>query len=87
MFLRQTPGKVILAILLGALTGDVIGEILRTFLPPSAAKEVLLQPVQIGLSPVTLDLLVAKFTFGFTLDFNLLAALFMFLMIFLLLKF
>jgi len=87
VFLRQTPGKVMLAILLGALTGDVIGEILRTLLPPSAAKEVLLKPVQIGFSPVTLDLLVARITLGFSIDFNLLAALFMFLMIFLLLKF
>ena len=87
MFLRKTTFKVLVAILLGALIGDVIGEILRIVLPPSAAKEIILHPVQFGFSPFTVDLVIVKFTLGLTIDFNILAALFVALMIFLLMKF
>lgn len=85
--MRKTTFKVLIAILLGALIGDVIGEILRIALPPSAAKEIILHPVQFGFSPFTIDFVIAKFTIGLTVDFNILAALFVALMIFLLMKF
>ncbi len=87
MFLRPTTYKRVTAVLLGALAGDLVGELLRALAPPGTVKDLVLRPITFGISPFTLDLAILKITLGFTLDFNLIALLFVFLMVFLLWRF
>jgi uncharacterized membrane protein YjgN (DUF898 family) len=85
--MRRTTANVIVAILLGGLVGNVIGEVLRVIVPQGPVKNLFLKSVDFGFSPFTIDIAIAKFTLGFVLHFNLLAALFIFLMIYLLSRF
>ncbi len=87
MFLRPTTYKRVTAVLLGALAGDLVGELIRALIPSGTVKDVVLKPVTFGLSPFTLDLVIFKITLGLVVDFNLVALLFVFLMVFLLWKF
>ena len=87
MFLRPTTYKRVTAVLLGALAGDLVGELIRYLIPPGTVKDLVLKPVTFGISPFTLDLVIFKITLGLTVDFNLVALLFVFLMVFLLWKF
>jgi hypothetical protein len=87
MFLKRTPGRVILAILLGGLIGDVIGEILRAFIPGGAVRDLLLSKATFGFDTFTLHLVVVEFSLGLMISVNLLAVIFMFVVIYLLLKF
>ncbi len=87
MFLRPTTYKRVTAVLLGALAGDLVGELIRRLIPSGTVKDVVLYPVSFGFSPFTLDLVIFKITLGLTISFNLVALLFVFLMVFLLWKF
>jgi hypothetical protein len=87
MFLKRTPGRVVMAILLGGLIGDVIGEILRVLIPGGAVRDLLLNKVTFGFDTFTLHLVVIQFSLGLMISFNLLAVIFVFVVIYLLLKF
>jgi hypothetical protein len=87
MFLKRTPGRVMLAILLGGLIGDVVGEILRALIPGGAVRDLLLNKVTFGFDTFTLHLAVVQFSLGLMISFNLLAVIFMFVVIYMLLKF
>lgn len=85
--MRRTTANVITAILLGGLIGNVIGEILRVIVPHGPVKDLFLKSIDFGFSPFTVNIVIAKFTLGFIMHFNLLAALFILLMIYLLSRF
>jgi len=80
-----TLRNVIAVILAGAL-GDILGRIFLTFLPKSAARDVLLFPVKFGISDIKLDLILVDFSFGLKFQLNLLSFLLIFLMIYILQK-
>jgi len=80
-----TLRNVIAVILAGAL-GDILGRIFLTFLPKSAARDVLLFPVKFGISDIKLDLIIVDFSFGLKFQLNLLSFLLIFLMIYILQK-
>jgi hypothetical protein len=67
----------ILAAVLGGLVGDVIG----TFLPPGAAKTVFTKSIEIGISPTHVDFYAISFTFGLTFKINFMSVLFVLLVI------
>lgn len=66
----STTGLVVLLIL-GALVGALLGEIIRLLFPGGILEQVFARGVSPGLSPATIDLRVLSVTFGFTLRLNL----------------
>lgn len=67
--------------------GHVIGEVLMLILPKGPVKELFLKVVDFGIPTFTINLAIVKFTFGLVFSFNLMAVIFIFLMIYLLSKF
>lgn len=66
----STTGLVVLLIL-GALVGALLGEIIRLLFPGGILEQIFARGVSPGLSPATMDLRVLSVTFGFTLRLNL----------------
>ena len=66
----STTGLVVLLIL-GALVGALLGEIIRLLFPGGILEQLFARGVSPGLSPATMDLRVLSVTFGFTLLLNL----------------
>ncbi len=86
MLMRRTTEKVITAIILGTIAGDIIGKVIELLVPPSPLKELLTSHVNIGFRYFELDLLIIDFGLKFMISFNLISVIFMFLMIYLLYK-
>ncbi len=63
-------------LIIGIVSGDIIGQILLKILPESPVKSLVLNSVHIGFSPATIDLIVFKFTIGLVFSFNLLTVIF-----------
>jgi len=63
-------GLVILVV--GALLGTMVGELLAAYLPPGAVKDFLLKNITFGLEPTTLNLHILTFTIGLMLKINVL---------------
>jgi hypothetical protein len=56
----------VLVLLLAAVLGGLVGEILSLFLPDGTLKDLLTRGFSIGASPATLDLRVLSLTVGVT---------------------
>jgi len=67
---KRSIGILFLALIFGAATGVVFGELLGLLLPEGVVKQFFLQSVSWGLSPATLDFLVLSVTIGFRVKFN-----------------
>lgn len=68
---RKIPIVLVIGILLlGAMLGSLLGELLRMSLPDGVVKEVFLRSIDIMLGPAVIDLLMFSITLGFTLKFN-----------------
>lgn len=72
---KRPAGKTILTaigvLLLGAMIGSLVGEILKLGLPEGVVKEVLLRSIELALGPFAIDLLMFSMTIGLTLKINL----------------
>lgn len=66
----STTGLVVLLIL-GALVGALLGEIIRLLFPGGILEQLFARGVSPGLSPATMDLRVLSVTFGFIVRLNL----------------
>jgi hypothetical protein len=70
---RKSPWILVSCVVVGALLGGLLGEILTAVFPPGVIQNVFTQAVHPGLTPpVTVDLWLLKVTVGFTLKMNLL---------------
>lgn len=58
------------ALILGAVIGGLVGDIIGTFLPPGAAKTLFSKSIQIGLDTTRIDLYSIMFTFGLMVKIN-----------------
>ncbi len=66
----------LLLILIGALLGNVLGEILRAISPEGPVRNIFTEGFHIGIAPpLTLNLRIITFTIGFTIRANLLTLL------------
>ena len=72
---------ILLSILLGIAVGTLVGELLGLVLPEGIPRDVLTYAKSFTLAPFTVDLLIVSVTLGFSITFNLLSLLGIFVMI------
>ncbi len=72
---------ILLSILLGIAVGTLVGGLLGLVMPEGIPRDVLTYSKSFTLAPFTVDLLIFSFTFGFSITFNLLSVLGIFVMI------
>ncbi|MCH9025288.1 MAG: DUF4321 domain-containing protein [candidate division Zixibacteria bacterium] len=63
------------ALILGAVIGGLLGEIIATYLPAGAAKTLFSKSIEIGFQTLKVDFYAISFTVGLMLKINLLSAL------------
>jgi hypothetical protein len=81
---KKSPWVLLIFVLIGGLLGGVLGEILRVMAPHGTIQTIFATNFTPGISPpLTIDLVLLKFTIGFVLKINLLSLLGMFLGIYL----
>lgn len=66
---------IIVALILAAVIGGFLGEMIGSFLPPGAAKTLFSKSVTIGMDTVRFQLYSVAFTFGLTFKINFMSAL------------
>jgi len=71
----------IIALLLAAVFGGLIGDIIGTFLPEGAAKTVFMKSLKVGFDTIKVDFYAISFTFGLTLKINFVSVLVVLLVI------
>ena len=82
--MRKSPWILLVFVLIGGLLGGVLGEILRVMAPHGTIQTIFATNYVLGITePLTIDLVLLKFTIGFVLKINLLSLLGMFLGIYL----
>ncbi len=82
--MKKSPWILLIFVLIGGLLGGVLGEILRVMAPHGTIQTVFATNYLLGITePLTIDLVLLKFTIGFVLKINLLSLLGMFLGIYL----
>jgi hypothetical protein len=62
-------------ILLGALIGSTLGEVLALVLPEGVVKEFFLRSAKFSVGPATLNLVIITFTLGFSIKLNVISVL------------
>lgn len=62
---------VIGVLILGAMLGSLVGELLKLGIPDGVVKEVFLRSVNLTIGPGVVDLLMFSVTLGFSLSLNL----------------
>lgn len=67
---RKSLGFIIVVLILGALIGSALGEVLGLILPAGVVKQFFLKGVTGGFSPVTLNAVMFTITFGFSIKLN-----------------
>jgi hypothetical protein len=67
---KRSLAFIVFVIVLGAVIGTALGEILGLLLPDGVVKQVFLREGMFGFDPATLNLGVFTITLGFTLKLN-----------------
>jgi hypothetical protein len=67
---KSSVWLVIGILILGAMIGSLLGELLKMALPEGVVKDVFLRSINIKAGPVVLDLIMFSLTLGFTLKLN-----------------
>ncbi|UCD16433.1 MAG: DUF4321 domain-containing protein [Candidatus Zixiibacteriota bacterium] len=66
---------IIVALLLGAIIGGFLGELIGSYLPPGAAKTLFTKSITIGFETIKVELYSISFTVGITFKINFMSAL------------
>jgi hypothetical protein len=67
---RKSLGFIIFIIVLGALVGSALGEVLGLILPAGVVKDFFLKSATASIGPGTLDIILLTFTIGFSIKLN-----------------
>ena len=67
---RKSLGFIIFIIVIGALVGSALGEVLGLVLPAGVVKDFFLKSATASIGPGTLDIILLTFTIGFSLKLN-----------------
>lgn len=74
---KRGLGILLVVLLVGALAGSAVGEVIRfifgQFLPGSMVEKFFLQAFRYEFPPATLPLIVCSITFGFTINVNIIS--------------
>ncbi|MGD8717674.1 MAG: DUF4321 domain-containing protein [Candidatus Zixiibacteriota bacterium] len=62
--------KGFIIVVIGALLGTMVGELLGAYLPDGAVKNFFIKSITFGLDPATLNLHILALTFGLVLKIN-----------------
>ncbi len=74
--LKKSGGYLLLFIFIGGLLGSILGEILQLVSSQGTIQTIFSEALHLGLDPpVTINLVIFKFTVGFLIKMNLLTAL------------
>ena len=74
--IKKSGGYLLLFIFIGGLLGSILGEILQVVSPQGTVQSIFGEALSLGLDPpVTVNLVLIKFTLGFLLKINLLCVL------------
>jgi hypothetical protein len=71
----------LVALVLAAVVGGLIGDIVGTFLPEGAVKTLFQKNVPIGFEPLTVELFALSFTIGLMVKINFVSILFLILVV------
>jgi len=71
----------LVALVLAAVVGGLIGDIVGTFLPEGAVKTLFQKNVPIGFRPLTVELFALSFTIGLMVKINFVSILFLILVV------
>ncbi len=66
---------VLLVVVLGALVGSALGEVLALILPAGVVRDFFLRAVEFSLGPTEVNFVVMRFTLGFALKLNIIGVL------------
>jgi len=66
---------IIIALLLGAILGGFIGEVIGSYLPPGAAKTLFTKSVKVGFETTRVDFYAISFTVGLMFKINFMSVL------------
>ncbi len=66
---------VLLVVVLGALVGSALGEVLALILPAGVVRDFFLRAVEFSLGPAEVNFVVMRFTLGFALKLNIIGVL------------
>lgn len=72
---------IVVALVIGAVAGGLVGDIIGTHLPPGGAKTVFTKSIELGLDTVKIDFYAISFTIGLTFKFNFMSLLMVILVI------
>jgi len=67
---RFSLGWGLAAVILGALMGSAMGQIVGLLFPDGVVKDFFLRAASIGFSPTEINLVIISFTLGFTFNLN-----------------
>lgn len=67
---KKSVGFIIFIIVIGALIGSALGEVLAFIIPAGVVKDFFLKSITASIGPGTLDLILLKFTLGFAIKLN-----------------
>jgi len=67
---KKSVAFVVLIIIMGALIGSALGEIIAYVVPDGVVKDFFLKSVSASLGPGTLDIIILTFTLGFSIKLN-----------------
>ena len=74
--LKKSGRYLLLFIFIGGLLGSILGEILQIVSPQGTVQSIFAEAMHLGLDPpVTVNLILIKFTIGFLIKINLLSVL------------
>ena len=72
---------IIIALVLGAVFGGLLGDIIGTYLPEGAARTLFTKSIEIGFNTIRIDLYALSFTIGLMLKINFMSMLVVLLVI------
>jgi hypothetical protein len=67
---RKSLGFIIFIIVLGALIGTALGEVLGLILPAGVVKDFFLKSATASIGPGTIDIILVTLTLGFSIKIN-----------------